>query len=158
MSIRQNFAAAVTVPEWVKGKSQPKDSPAVYAIAAVAGKIITIEASFATDPSGPESVGTTQADVKELAEAIDKEMLSHLGGLIGKLLGNNRDPRRNNQRDSQAQNNDRLFTIDNFHLKRLNFAASPVRRPFQQAVCLAVSRQFLLILTLPVRKTCLPSR
>ena len=27
-----------------------------------------------------ESVGTTQADVKELAEAIDKEMLSHLGG------------------------------------------------------------------------------
>jgi hypothetical protein len=27
-----------------------------------------------------ESVGTTQADVKELAEAIDQEMLSHLGG------------------------------------------------------------------------------
>lgn len=27
-----------------------------------------------------ESVGTTRADVKELAEAIDEEMLSHLGG------------------------------------------------------------------------------
>jgi hypothetical protein len=27
-----------------------------------------------------ESVGTTQADVKELAEAIDNEMLTHLGG------------------------------------------------------------------------------
>jgi hypothetical protein len=56
LSIRQNFAAAVTVPEWVKGKRLPKDSPAAYAIAAVAGKIITIGASFATDPSGPLTV------------------------------------------------------------------------------------------------------
>jgi hypothetical protein len=56
ISLRQNFATAVTVPEWTKGKRLPKDSPAAYAIAAVASKIVAIEASFATDPAGPVAV------------------------------------------------------------------------------------------------------
>jgi hypothetical protein len=79
LSIRQNFAAAVTVPEWVKGKSLPKDSPAAYAIAAVAGKIITIEASFATDPSGPATVDI-RADGGGVLGSIDPTTITMGGG------------------------------------------------------------------------------
>ena len=50
LSIRQNFATDVAVPEWVKGKTVPKSSPVAYSITAVAGKTITIQASFAADP------------------------------------------------------------------------------------------------------------
>jgi hypothetical protein len=79
LSIRQNFAAAVAVPEWVKGKSLPKDSPAAYAIAAVAGKIITIGASFATDPSGPPTVDI-RADGGGVLGSIDPTTITMGGG------------------------------------------------------------------------------
>jgi hypothetical protein len=55
LSIRQNFTTGIAVPEWVKGKTLPKSSPVAYSITAVAGKIITIQASFATDPRVPRS-------------------------------------------------------------------------------------------------------
>jgi hypothetical protein len=79
VSIRQNFAAAVTVPEWVKGKSLPKDSPAAYAITAVANKIITIEASFTADPSGPATVDI-RADGGGVLGSIDPTTIKMSGG------------------------------------------------------------------------------
>src|SRR5437762_2668053 len=79
LSIRQNFATAVTVPEWVQGKAQPKSSPAAYSIRTVAGKIITIQASFATDPGGPATV-EVRADGGGVLGAIDPTMININGG------------------------------------------------------------------------------
>jgi hypothetical protein len=59
--------------------SLPKDSPAAYAIAAVAGEIITIEASFATDPSGPTTVDI-RADGGGVLGPIDPATITKGGG------------------------------------------------------------------------------
>ncbi len=56
LSIRQNAVDAIGLPEWVKGKTLPKSSPAAYSIRAVVGKIITIQASFAADLGEPSTV------------------------------------------------------------------------------------------------------
>jgi hypothetical protein len=80
LSIRQNFSTAVAVPEWVKGKSLPKDSPAAYAIATTAGKIITIEASFATDVLGPATVDV-RADGGGVLGSIDPTTITMGGGV-----------------------------------------------------------------------------
>jgi hypothetical protein len=70
LSIRQNFTTAVAVPEWVKGKTLAKSSPVAYSITAVAGKIITIQASFAADPGAPATVDV-RADGGGVLGAID---------------------------------------------------------------------------------------
>jgi hypothetical protein len=70
LSIRQNFTTDVAVPEWVKGKTLPKSSPVAYSITAVAGKIITIQASFAADPGTPATVDV-RADGGGVLGAID---------------------------------------------------------------------------------------
>ena len=80
LSIRQNFGAAVAVPEWVKGKSLAKDSPAAYAIAGVAGKVITIEASFTTDSSEPAAV-YVRADGGGVLGPIDPIAIQMNGGV-----------------------------------------------------------------------------
>ena len=70
LSIRQNFTTDVAVPEWVKGKTLPKSSPVAYSITAVAGKIITIQASFAADPGAPAAIDV-RADGGGVLGAID---------------------------------------------------------------------------------------
>jgi len=79
LSIRQNFATEVAVPEWVKGKTLPKSSPVAYSITAVAGKIITIEASFAADPGAPATVDV-RADGGGVLGAIDPTTINISGG------------------------------------------------------------------------------
>ena len=79
VSLRQNFATVVTVPEWTKGKSLPEDSPAAYAITAVAGKILAIEASFATDSAGPAAVDI-RADGGGVLGPIDPTTIKMSGG------------------------------------------------------------------------------
>jgi hypothetical protein len=79
LSIRRNFSAAVAVPEWVTGKSLPKDSPAAYAISTTAGKSLTIQASFATDPSGPATVDV-RADGGGVLGSIDSTTITMVGG------------------------------------------------------------------------------
>lgn len=46
LTIRRDYRNDVPVPEWVKGKTLPADSPAAYSIAKVSGKTITIQARF----------------------------------------------------------------------------------------------------------------
>jgi hypothetical protein len=75
LAIRQNFSTGVAVPEWVKGKTLPKSSPAAYSITAVTGKIITIQASFAADPAGPAAV-EVRADGGGVLGAIDPTTIS----------------------------------------------------------------------------------
>src|SRR3954452_4363204 len=79
LSIRQNFTTGVAVPEWVKGKTLPKGSPVAYSIAAVAGKVITIQASFAADPKGPATVDV-RADGGGVLGAIDPTTINFSGG------------------------------------------------------------------------------
>src|SRR5260221_5703394 len=79
LSIRQNFTTGVAVPEWVKGKTLPKSSPAAYSITAVAGKIITIQASFAADPGAPATVDV-RADGGGVLGAIDPTTINISGG------------------------------------------------------------------------------
>jgi hypothetical protein len=79
LSIRQNFTTVVAVPEWLKGKTLPKSSPAAYSITAVAGKVITIQASFAADPGAPATVDV-RADGGGVLGAIDPTTISISGG------------------------------------------------------------------------------
>jgi len=79
LSIRQNFTTDVAVPEWVKGKTLAKSSPVAYSITAVAGKIITIQASFAADPGAPATVDV-RADGGGVLGAIDPTTISLNGG------------------------------------------------------------------------------
>jgi hypothetical protein len=79
LSIRQNFTTGVAVPEWIKGKTLPKSSPVVYSITAVAGKIITIQASFAADPGAPATVDV-RADGGGVLGAIDPTTINISGG------------------------------------------------------------------------------
>jgi hypothetical protein len=80
LSIRQNFTTGVAVPEWVKGKTLAKSSPAAYSITAVAGKIITIQASFAADPGAPATVDV-RADGGGVLGAIDPTTINISGGV-----------------------------------------------------------------------------
>ena len=79
LSIRQNFTTGVAVPEWVKGKTVAKSSPAAYSITAVAGKIVTIQASFAADPGAPATVAV-RADGGGVLGAIDPTTINISGG------------------------------------------------------------------------------
>jgi hypothetical protein len=78
LSIRQNFTATVATPEWVKGNTVPQSSPAAYAITAVAGKVITIQASFAVNPGEPVTVDI-RADGGGVLGAIDPTTLNVSG-------------------------------------------------------------------------------
>jgi hypothetical protein len=80
LSIRQNFATDVAVPEWVKGKTLSKSSPVAYSITAVAGKIITIQASFAAASGGPTTVDV-RADGGGVLGAIDPTTINISGGV-----------------------------------------------------------------------------
>src|ERR1700758_1307509 len=80
LSIRQNFGAAVAVPEWVKGKSLAKDSPTAYAIAGVAGKVITIQVSFTSDSSDPAAI-YVRADGGGVLGPIDPIAIQMSGGV-----------------------------------------------------------------------------
>ncbi len=79
LSIRQNFTSDVAVPEWVKGKTLPKSSPVAYSITGVAGKIITIQASFAADPGAPATVDV-RADGGGVLGAIDPTTINLSAG------------------------------------------------------------------------------
>src|SRR5258708_20975209 len=79
LSIRQNFTSGFGVSEWGKGKTLPKSSPAAYSITAVAGKIITIQASFAADPGAPATVDV-RADGGGVLGAIDPTTINISGG------------------------------------------------------------------------------
>src|SRR5260370_3503315 len=79
LSIRQNFTTGVAVPEWVKGKTLPKSSPVAYSITALAGKIITIQASFAADPGAP-ATGDVRADGGGGLGAIEPTTIHISGG------------------------------------------------------------------------------
>lgn len=46
LAIRRNYAKHIPIAEWVKGETRPEQSPAAYAIAAVAGKVVTIQAKL----------------------------------------------------------------------------------------------------------------
>jgi hypothetical protein len=80
LSIRQNLTTDVAVPEWVKGKTLPKTSPVAYSITAVAGKIITIQASFAAGPGAPATVDV-RADGGGVLGAIDPTTINISGGV-----------------------------------------------------------------------------
>jgi hypothetical protein len=80
LSIRQNFTTDVAVPEWVKGKTLAKSSPVAYSITAVAGKIVTIQASFAADPGTPATVDV-RADGGGILGAIDPTTINLKGGV-----------------------------------------------------------------------------
>jgi hypothetical protein len=77
LCIRQNFTTGVAVPEWVKGSTSPKSSPVAYSITAVAGKIITIQASFATEV--PVTVDV-RADGGGVLGAIDPTTINIIEG------------------------------------------------------------------------------
>jgi hypothetical protein len=79
LSIRQNFTTDVPVPEWVKGKTLSKSSPVAYSITAVAGKIITIQASFAGASGAPATVDV-RADGGGVLGAIDPTTINISGG------------------------------------------------------------------------------
>ena len=80
LAIRQNFTTDVAVPEWVKGKLLAKNSPVAYSITAVAGKIITIQASFAADPGAP-ATAVVRADGGGILGAIDPTTINLQGGV-----------------------------------------------------------------------------
>jgi hypothetical protein len=80
LCIRQNFTTDVAVPEWVKGKTLAKSSPVAYSISAVAGKIITIQASFAADPGTPATVDV-RADGGGILGPIDPTTINLKGGV-----------------------------------------------------------------------------
>src|SRR3984893_7330145 len=80
LSIRQNFTTDVAVPEWVKGKTVAKSSPVAYSITAGAGKIITIQASFAADPGAPATIDV-RADGGGVLGAIDPTTINLQGGV-----------------------------------------------------------------------------
>ena len=68
LNIRVNSTTFVTVPEWQKGVSvNPSDSPAAYAIGAVGGNTITIQARFRLAPApfpGPVSIRAVTVGLK----------------------------------------------------------------------------------------------
>jgi hypothetical protein len=80
LSIRQNFTTDIAVPEWVKGKLLAKNSPVAYSMTAVAGKIITIQASFAADPGAP-ATAVVRADGGGILGAIDPTTINLQGGV-----------------------------------------------------------------------------
>jgi hypothetical protein len=49
LNIRIDASGTVTVPEWTGGETLPSQSPAAYAINAVGGNTITVQARFKTD-------------------------------------------------------------------------------------------------------------
>lgn len=56
LSIRKSATRDVHIPEWTKGQTDPKTSPAAYAIDKVTGKTITIEASFTINTTAATTV------------------------------------------------------------------------------------------------------
>jgi hypothetical protein len=59
LAIRRNYSKHVPIAEWVKGETNPEQSPAAYAIAQIKGKTVTIQAKLLiSDPT------VTQAQIK----------------------------------------------------------------------------------------------
>src|SRR5947209_7709860 len=79
LTLRQNFASAVAVPEWTKDQLLAKSSPVAYAIAAVAGQIIPIQVSFTLGPGEPAAV-EVRADGGGVLGAIDPVMIHPQAG------------------------------------------------------------------------------
>jgi len=46
LTIRRNYAADISVPEWIPGKTLPADAPCAYAMTLISGKTPTIQAVF----------------------------------------------------------------------------------------------------------------
>jgi hypothetical protein len=59
LAIRRNYSKHVPIAEWVKGETNPEQSPAAYAITQTKGKTVTIQAKLLiSDPT------VTQAQIK----------------------------------------------------------------------------------------------
>lgn len=57
LNIRRNESETVEVPEWQSGHSvKPEDSPAAYAISALEGRGISIQASFSSPDEDPQPI------------------------------------------------------------------------------------------------------
>ncbi len=55
INIRKNISTAVNIPEWTKGKTEPKDSPAAF----VGGRSVKVMAKFKANRDGVYTIYTT---------------------------------------------------------------------------------------------------
>jgi len=69
INIRKNYTTQVDVPEWVQSETDPAQSPAAYALAAIAGNTVTVKARF---------VISTRDPVQMQIQALD-------GGVLGAI-------------------------------------------------------------------------